>query len=71
MESQRQIGVFLKSYGFKHRQWSGYISKEPMSNAEVTGIVRQLNKFLPWLKQCVQKFDVTSIGDTFSFNRIK
>ena len=65
MKGYRQIGKFLKSNGFKHRQWSGYISKEPMSNTEVTGIVRQLNKSLPWLKQCVKKFDVTNIGDTF------
>lgn len=65
MEWYRQIGSFLKSNGFKHRQWSGYISKEPMSNTEITGIVRKLNKSLPWLKQCVQKFDVTNIGETF------
>ncbi|MFR7819429.1 VapD family protein [Candidatus Pseudoruminococcus sp.] len=65
MEGYRQIGSFLKSNGFKHRQWSGYISKEPMSNTEITGIVRKLNKSLPWLKQCVRKFDVTNIGETF------
>lgn len=65
MEGYRQIGIFLKSNGFKHRQWSGYISKEPMSNTEITGIVRKLNKSLPWLKQCVRKFDVTNIGETF------
>ena len=65
MEGYRQIGSFLKSNGFKHRRWSGYISKEPMSNTEITGIVRKLNKSLPWLKQCVRKFDVTNIGETF------
>ena len=65
MEGYRKIGSFLKSRGFKHRQWSGYISEEPISNTELTGIVKQLNKSLPWLKSCVKRFDVTNIGATF------
>lgn len=65
MAGYKQIGRFLKSNGFNHRQWSGYISMKPMSNTEITGIVRNLNKTLPWLKQCIRKFDVTNIGETF------
>lgn len=65
LKAYKAIGRFLKSKGFEHRQWSGYVSKEPMTDLAVTKIVRKLNKSLPWLKQCVQKFDVTNIGETF------
>lgn len=65
MKGYKEIGRFLKSRGFIHRQWSGYISKEPMSNLNVIQIIKDLNKAFPWLKHCVRKFDVTNIGDTF------
>ncbi len=49
--------------GFEHRQWSGYISKQSLTPIQVTAIVKGLNKTLPWLHQCVTKFDVTDIGE--------
>lgn len=70
MAGYRQIGKFLKKNGFTHRQWSGYVSKEPMTTLSVTKITRQLNRSLPWLRRCVKKFDVTNIGDTFDLMHI-
>lgn len=75
MAGYRQIGRFLKKNGFTHRQWSGYISKEPLTPMQTITIVRGLNSSLPWLRRCVKKFDVTNIGDTFDlmyiFNKSK
>ncbi len=65
LKGYKQIGDFLKKNGFTHRQWSGYISKDPLTPVQVTAIVKGLNKTLPWLKKCVRKFDVTNVGDTF------
>lgn len=67
LKGYKQIGDFLKMNGFTHRQWSGYVSKKPLTPVQITTIVKGLNKALPWLKRCVKKFDVTSIGDTFDF----
>lgn len=63
MSAYRKIGRFLKNNDFEHRQWSGYVSKQPLTPIQVTAIVKGLNKTLPWLCQCVKKFDVTDIGE--------
>lgn len=63
MIAYRKIGRFLINNGFEHRQWSGYISKQSLTPIQVTAIVKGLNKTLPWLHQCVTKFDVTDIGE--------
>lgn len=52
---------FFKSKGFEWRQGSGYISTEPISSAKVATIIREATKKLPWLSDCVNKFDVTDI----------
>ena len=31
MEGYKEVGRFLKSHGFTHSKWSGYISKELMT----------------------------------------
>ena len=65
LDAYRKIGKFLKSRGFTHRQYSGYITKDEMSTYNAIATVRALNQAFPWLQQCVRKFDVTSIGSTF------
>ena len=62
-EAYSQIKIFMIENGFKHRQYSGYISKEPMNEREITKLVRKLNKQLSWLSTCVLNFDVTDIGE--------
>ena len=65
LKGYKQIGTFLKLNGFTHRQWSGYVSEKPLTPVQMITVVKGLNQALPWLKQCVKKFDVTNIGDTF------
>ncbi|BAM12544.1 virulence associated protein D [Helicobacter cinaedi PAGU611] len=62
-EAYSQIKIFMIENGFEHRQYSGYISKEPMNEREITKLVRKLNKQLSWLSTCVLNFDVTDIGE--------
>ncbi|BDB65773.1 hypothetical protein T36_2252 (plasmid) [Helicobacter cinaedi] len=62
-EAYSQIKTFMIENGFEHRQYSGYVSKEPMNEREITKLVRKLNKQLSWLSACVLNFDVTDIGE--------
>lgn len=61
----RDIKRFLEANGFKHRQWSGYISDKPLSEIEMAKVAQKINKTFPWLKKCVRRFDVTDIGEQF------
>ena len=60
----------LKKYfinnGFKHRQYSGYVSKYPISMAEVVQVIKKLSSNYTWLKYCVKEFDVTIVSDEYS-----
>ncbi len=60
----------LKKYfinnGFKHRQYSGYVSKYPISMAEVVQVIKKLSSNYIWLKYCVKEFDVTIVSDEYS-----
>ncbi|MDR0514020.1 MAG: hypothetical protein LBG81_02495 [Coriobacteriaceae bacterium] len=57
-----RIGSFLHKEGFEHRQWSGYVSARPISNAEMYDIIDRLAQSNLWLNQCVNRFDVTNVG---------
>jgi virulence-associated protein VapD len=61
-KAYRRIGSFLQKEGFGHRQWSGYTSERPISNAEMYDIVDRLARSNPWLNECVNRFDVTNVG---------
>jgi virulence-associated protein VapD len=52
----------LTKEDFDHRQWSGYVSRNPKSNAEMYDIIDRLAQHCPWLNQSVKKFDVTNVG---------
>lgn len=68
----REIDLYPKGYqllkhsfkieGFIHRQGSGYVSKEKLSNNEVRKTIRNIVRRNPWLADCVRKIDVTDIG---------
>ena len=63
----------LKKYfinnGFKHRQYSGYVSLYPISMAEVVQVIKKLSSNYTWLKYCVKEFDMNLIGDEFSLKK--
>ena len=65
-----KVKKFLNDYGFDHRQYSGVVSSKPMKYEQAQAIVFQLNKELEWLAPCVQRFDVTSVKDTYDLRFI-
>ncbi len=62
-QAYRDIRKFMLDNGFTHRQWSGYNSKDKLSNLDVQRFATKLSKSFPWLKKCVNRFDVTDIGE--------
>lgn len=54
--------------GFEHRQYSGYASKEPMGEREVAKLAEKMSEKFPWLGSCIQKFDVTDIGEQYDLS---
>lgn len=56
------IQRFFAAHGFSHHQYSGYISKSAMSYGEIYILVLDtMVATLPWLVECVKKFDATNI----------
>ena len=65
------IKAFFEQNDFEWRQGSGYISKEPLSNADIIELTIRLHNTLPWLKECIKEIDVTNIaGDIHSMKSI-
>lgn len=60
----------LEKKGFEHRQYSGYVSENSMTYNGIRKTIKKLGKEFPWLKDCVNKLDVTEIGDTFDLKYI-
>ncbi len=56
--------------GFEHRQGSGYVSDHPVTNLDVYVCVINIMIDLNWLPDCVKKFDVTDIGDTYDMTDV-
>ena len=63
------IRYFLENSGFKHSQYSGYISKSDLSMSKTIQIIKKMSKKYNWLSLSVQEFDVTLIGDEFSLKK--
>ena len=61
------IKEYLESQGFIHRQYSGYVSKDVMQIGEAIQIVLMMSYSFSWLRKCVKEFDVTIVGDEYSF----
>lgn len=55
------IKTFMLEHGFEHRQYSGYISKEPMSFVAATSKIKKLSIAYPWLHKVVKSMDITSV----------
>lgn len=60
------IKKFLELKGFEHRQYSGYVSKEPLEEYQVDSIAQELGKNFTWLKDCIQKFDISNAVENMS-----
>ncbi|MGX3097991.1 VapD family protein [Helicobacter sp. 23-1046] len=60
------IKKFFEDKGFGHRQYSGYISKEPLSEYQIYRIIEELAKKFTWLRKCMQEFDISNAPDRIS-----
>lgn len=70
LNAYKDIKKFLNKNEFSHRQWSGYISDEPMEKIKPLRIAENLSKEFPWLAKCVNHFDVTDIGEQYDLTDI-
>lgn len=61
------IKQFLTSKGFEHRQYSGYISKEPLDDIQVSLIVDELSAKFIWIDNCIQEFDISNAPKRTSY----
>ena len=59
-----QIQKFLESNGFEHRQYSGYISKEPLSEYQTYILMKRLGAKFTWLDDCMRRFDIENAPAT-------
>ncbi|ECO8755241.1 vapd, partial [Campylobacter coli] len=60
------IKDFMLKNGFEHRQYSGYASKEPISNEDIFSIVLKISSKFTWIGSCIKEFDITEIGEQYS-----
>jgi virulence-associated protein VapD len=61
-KAYKLISRFFATNGFEHHQYSGYLSSQALSYAEVYDLVlNTMVSKLPWLIDCVQKFDATNV----------
>lgn len=56
------IRRFFERRGYEHRQGSGYLSAQKQTSADIYDLMDDLARELPWLSECVNKIDVTNIG---------
>lgn len=63
----RDIKMFLINNQFEHRQYSGYVSINEISMAEVGNIIGKMARKWYWLSISVMHFDVTNVGEEYSF----
>lgn len=62
------IRSYMEAHGFKHRQYSGYISRHPMDEEKVADILDEMAEQFPWLPACYERCGITSIfGTSFDY----
>ena len=63
----RDIKKYLINNQFVHRQYSGYVSIDSMSMAEAGNTIGKMARKWNWLNKSVIQFDVTNVGEEYSF----
>lgn len=56
-KAYKDVRKVMLENGFEHRQGSGYISKEEMSEHDITAIIDNIAEKLPWIDECSRVFD--------------
>lgn len=59
------IRRYLENKGYLHRQGSGYISVNSLNLSEVEQDMINMGNNLSWIKFCIKRIDVTSVGDRY------
>ena len=67
-QSWSDIAKYMKSNGFSHRQYSGYLSLDKMNESQMVKAAMDMYKALPWLSSCAEKFDSTAIIEEQTFD---
>lgn len=65
-----KIRDYLLKRNFSHQQYSGYHSKYKTTDLEIFDLVREMSRELPWLKECMNHFEVTNVGANHDLMRL-
>lgn len=61
----RKIKNFLIANRFSHEQYSGYHSLYKTTDLEIFELIDRMKGVFPWLKYCINHFEVTNIGSNY------
>lgn len=60
----------FKKIGFIHRQGSGYVSKKPLTNAQLMKAIKVVSKENTWLATCLNIMDVTKVEKVYELTAV-
>lgn len=63
-QAYNNIDDYLKNLGFEENDALGYVSKEKLTNKQITSIFNDFLAAFPWLSVCTTKFDIINVGNT-------
>lgn len=64
-KAYKDISRFMKKEGFKHTQYSVYVSNKKLYSYNITAMMKRMAKEMPWLSSCVNEIDVTDVGNQY------
>lgn len=60
-KAYKDIQKYLEDKGFEHHQWSGYISKGPLTYMEVSRCTTEMFLKYPWIRPCAKKMNASIV----------
>lgn len=66
----RKIKDYLLARNFSHEQYSGYHSNYKTTDLEIFDLIREMSDTFPWLKGCLNHFEVTNVGANHDLMRL-
>ncbi len=64
-KAYKDIKNFMLKNNFKHRQGSIYVSKDKLSDFNITTFVKDISKKYSWFSKVVNSLDVTDVGQIY------
>ena len=62
-KAYRDIALFFYKNGFEHDQYSGYVSKECLTNAQALLIARKLKEEFNWINKVATSFRISDANE--------